>query len=94
MARTRPWCEVREVDEAWTSKTCSRGCGKENMKLGGNEVFTCIDHTCNFIICDRDVNGGKNIALKNACEIDSAAAERAETARCGGPARRRRQPRR
>jgi len=70
---------VREVDEAWTSKTCSR-CGKENMKLGGNEVFTCIDHTCNFK-CDRDVNGGKNIALKNACEIDSAAAERAETAR-------------
>jgi hypothetical protein len=59
------------------------------MKLGGNEVFTCIDHTCNFI-CDCDVNGGKNIALKNACEIDSAAAERARkaaaTAQPGGGA--------
>jgi putative transposase len=49
------------VDESWTSKTCSC-CGEINNTLGTSKSFKC--HDCNFI-CDRDVNGARNILIKN-----------------------------
>jgi len=49
------------VDEAWTSKTCS-ACGIINHDLGKAKVFHC-DHCSSTF--DRDVNGAKNIFLKN-----------------------------
>jgi len=54
-------CKVAVVDEAWTSKTCSR-CGRLNYTLGGKKVFSC--RHCNLVM-DRDINGAKNIFLKN-----------------------------
>lgn len=47
--------------EEWTSKTCTN-CLKINWKLGSNKVFRCS--CCNLII-DRDINGARNILLKN-----------------------------
>ncbi len=54
-------CRVAVVDEAWTSKTCS-SCGHINYALGANKTFACP--ACH-VIMDRDVNGAKNIFLKN-----------------------------
>jgi transposase len=48
------------VDESYTSKTCGN-CGILN-EVGSNELFTCS--TCN-IGMDRDVNGSRNIFIKN-----------------------------
>jgi len=48
------------VDESYTSKTCGN-CGILN-DVGSNELFTCS--TCNTGI-DRDVNGARNIFIKN-----------------------------
>ena len=53
--------KVAVVDEAWTSKTCSE-CGSLHHKLGSNKVFSCPQ--CKATM-DRDVNGAKNIFLKN-----------------------------
>lgn len=49
------------VNEAWTSKTCSN-CGKVKHDLGKAKVFHCEHCSSTF---DRDVNGAKNIFLKN-----------------------------
>ena len=51
----------KEVDEAYTSKTCTK-CGYINITLGGNEIFTCTK--CKYTI-DRDINGARNILLRN-----------------------------
>ena len=48
------------VDESYTSKTCG-SCGTLN-DVGGSEVYKC--KACNLTI-DRDVNGSRNILLKN-----------------------------
>lgn len=53
-------CRVIEVEEAWTSKTCS-GCGKIGNP-GRSKTFKC--GRCGLVI-DRDVNGARNILLKN-----------------------------
>ena len=49
------------VDESYTSKTCGC-CGELNSKLGSSEEFKCPK--CEMSI-DRDVNGARNILLKN-----------------------------
>jgi len=49
------------VDESYTSKTCGR-CGNLNAKLGSSKVFNCP--YCGLVI-DRDVNGARNILIKN-----------------------------
>ena len=49
------------VDESYTSKTCTN-CGWLHSKLGSNKVFVCKE--CKLTI-DRDVNGARNICLKN-----------------------------
>jgi putative transposase len=51
------------VNEAFTSKTCSR-CGYQNHRLGGSKVFKC--RRCD-LVSDRDVNGARNILLRNVC---------------------------
>ena len=53
--------ELRIVDESYTSKTCGR-CGKINHKLGSSKIYNCP--SCKLKI-DRDVNGARNIYLKN-----------------------------
>lgn len=47
--------------EAYTSKTCTN-CGSINNNLGTSEIFKC--NSCKLVI-DRDVNGARNILLKN-----------------------------
>lgn len=54
-------CNVILVSESYTSKTCSR-CGKLHNNLGGSKTYKCI--SCGMEM-DRDVNGAKNILLKN-----------------------------
>lgn len=54
-------CRVHLVGEEFTSKTCTR-CGFIKHNLRGAEVYMC--NACGLRI-DRDVGGGRNIALKN-----------------------------
>jgi putative transposase len=54
-------CRVAIVDESYTSKTCS-ACGALDYKLGGKKVYRCA--SCKMVM-DRDINGAKNIFLKN-----------------------------
>jgi IS605 OrfB family transposase len=49
------------VDESYTSKTCTQ-CGRLNQSLGSSKHFNCTD--CGLQI-DRDVNGARNILIKN-----------------------------
>lgn len=53
------------VNEAWTSKTCTK-CGLINKKLGGSETFNCSQCDNNV---DRDVNGARNILIRNLHEL-------------------------
>ncbi|KAE9007349.1 hypothetical protein PR003_g16664 [Phytophthora rubi] len=48
-------------EEEYTSKTCS-GCGKLKENLGGSEVYKCVFCGAHM---DRDLNGAKNILIKN-----------------------------
>jgi len=50
------------VNEAYTSQTCG-GCGNLHNKLGGGKVFRCPSDGCEYV-CDRDVNGARNILLR------------------------------
>lgn len=54
-------CELFLVTEEYTSKTCS-GCGWMNANLGGAKEFNCP--SCGLRL-DRDVNGARNILIKN-----------------------------
>lgn len=49
--------------EAFTSKTCGK-CGKLHHKLGSNKVFKCPNTECKITL-ERDVNGARNILLRN-----------------------------
>ena len=51
----------KEVDEAYTSKTCTN-CGYKNDNLGSAEIFKCSK--CKYKV-DRDINGARNILLRN-----------------------------
>ena len=55
---------VVEVDESFTSKTCSH-CGWQYETLGRSSVFVC--RNCDFEI-DRDMNAAKNIMLRYITE--------------------------
>lgn len=52
-------CEVVEVNEAYTSKTCGK-CGFI-QNIGSNKIMKC---SCGLEL-DRDLNGARNIFLKN-----------------------------
>ncbi len=54
-------CKVALVNEAYTSKTCSC-CGVLKSDLGGQKTFVC--DSCGSTM-DRDINGAKNIFLRN-----------------------------
>ena len=56
-------CKLIVCNEAWTSKTCSC-CGQLHHGLGSSKVFRCPNPAC-AVTMDRDVNGAKNILLKN-----------------------------
>jgi putative transposase len=49
------------VNESYTSKTCGR-CGNINNELGSSKSYKCSK--CHLEI-DRDINGARNIYLKN-----------------------------
>lgn len=49
------------VDESYTSKTCTN-CGNLHKTLGSNKIYKC--EKCDIVI-DRDINGARNILLKN-----------------------------
>ena len=57
-----PWCHVVICNEAYTSKTCGR-CGHLHPSLGSSKHFKCP--SCQLEL-DRDVNGARNILLRNA----------------------------
>ena len=65
-------CNVFVVDEAYTSKTCSR-CGHMHYKLGPSKVFVCPK--CNVTL-GRDENAVYNILMKalsdRSCRISSS----------------------
>ncbi|MDD3001527.1 MAG: transposase [Candidatus Riflebacteria bacterium] len=52
-------CKVIEVNEAYTSKTCGK-CGKM-QNIGSKKIMEC---SCGLEL-DRDLNGAKNIYLRN-----------------------------
>ena len=53
-------CTLYEVNESYTSKTCSH-CGEQNDNLGASKVFNCSQCTT---VLDRDINAAKNIMLR------------------------------
>lgn len=53
-------CRVLEVNESFTSKTCSV-CGYQKNNLGKNKIYDCDD--CKSVL-DRDINASKNIMLR------------------------------
>lgn len=55
--------ELIICSEEYTSKTCGN-CGRLNQKLGSNKVFICPFDDCKITI-DRDINGARNILIKN-----------------------------
>lgn len=54
--------ELYLVNEAYTSKTCTK-CGCLN-NVGSSETYNCLK--CGLVI-DRDINGARNIFIKNVC---------------------------
>ena len=59
-SKVYPSCNVIEVNEAFTSKTCSR-CGWQNDNLRNKNIFIC--NSCNLVI-GRDINASKNVMLR------------------------------
>lgn len=57
-----PSCNVIICNEAYTTKTCGR-CGYINDGVGKKKIFRCP--SCRITL-DRDVNGARNILLKNS----------------------------
>ena len=64
-SKMKKGCHVYVCTEEFTSKTCG-SCGNQNNDLGTNEVYNC--KKCGITI-DRDVNGARNIFIKNIKEI-------------------------
>ena len=58
-------CQYLEVAEDFTSKTCGK-CGELNDNLKGSRTFKCPH--CDTVI-NRDMNGARNIFLKNHKEV-------------------------
>jgi len=52
-----------DCTEEYTSKACTR-CGRLNHNLGSSKIFKCSFSDC-LLEIDRDVNGSRNIFLKN-----------------------------
>jgi putative transposase len=50
-----------KVNEAYTTKTCS--CCGNIYDIGDSKIYNCENNKCK-IVCDRDVNSGRNILMK------------------------------
>jgi putative transposase len=63
LAKTReyPWCRVMLVDESYTSRTCGL-CGSVAPSFS-SKTFHRRSSDCGFV-CDRDLNGARNILLR------------------------------
>lgn len=55
-------CKVLEVNESYTSKTCSR-CGNQKNNLRNKDVYNCDNGGCGLEM-GRDTNASKNIMLR------------------------------
>jgi transposase len=64
-SKMKQGCTVHICTEEYTSKTCGL-CGNLNYDLGSNEIYEC--KKCNLKI-DRDINGARNIHIKNIKEL-------------------------
>lgn len=64
-SKSKKGCYVRVCTEEFTSKTCS-ACGNIDYNLKSKEIYECKN--CNMVL-DRDVNGARNIFIKNILEI-------------------------
>ena len=62
MYKTREYsnCKVLEVNESFTSKTCSN-CGFQKENLKNKDIYKCKN--CKIVI-ERDINASKNIMLR------------------------------
>jgi putative transposase len=60
-------CHLEIVTEEYTSKTCTK-CGNIKYDLYGAETYRCSNGECNLIL-DRDINGARNIYIKNICGL-------------------------
>ena len=60
------------ADEAFTTKTCGL-CGTINHNVAASKIFECVEPTCGVHI-DRDVNGARNILLRELTRRWNAAA--------------------
>jgi putative transposase len=58
-------CEVIEVNESFTSKTCG-SCGFQKSNLGRNRIYNC--DSCKSVI-GRDINASRNIMLRYFSKI-------------------------
>jgi putative transposase len=54
---------VFDVNEAFTSKTCSR-CGVINRAVGSSKLFQCPSNTCFWQKIARDINAARNICIR------------------------------
>ncbi len=54
---------AKEVDERFTSKTCSK-CRGYQEDLGDKKIYRCRNEKCRKVI-DRDINASRCILLKN-----------------------------
>ena len=66
LSKLKKRCERYDVEleiknESYTSKTCTK-CGNIKYNLGSNKIYNCS--ICKISI-DRDINGSRNIMLKN-----------------------------
>lgn len=59
-AKRYPFCHVYEVNEAYTSKTCSN-CGFQKEDLKNSDTYNC--DSCKVSI-GRDINASKNVMLR------------------------------
>jgi putative transposase len=66
-ARNYDNVQVVIVNEAYTSKTCTK-CGTIKTNLGGNKTFNCS--SCSWK-GDRDINGARNIYIRSVVEAES-----------------------
>ena len=62
-----PNCNINEVNESFTSKTCSC-CGIQNKELRKSKQFICKNKNC-LLEIDRDINASRNIMLRYFTKI-------------------------
>ena len=65
-----------QVDEAWSSKTCSQ-CGGVHYGLGASEVYRCTNADCG-LVAERDTQSAKNILAHGLSLLESLAPQRTD----------------